>query len=563
MRSIQCLLCLLPLCGLAQIQTGGSAAVSRDDRLDFAASYASLDAAVSEGRFDDVFKLALPDATVLRGNHKIFFRDAIAQMKAALQSGGRATQQTRITSIEISGSEAHVATQTQSTVVIGGQTHAGIDASVDIWALTAAGWRLSSSKVLSSREVIPPTDGATARAVAAELKILAHPLRSCVADSPDDLEPLGQAIDNARIVALGEATHGTFEFNLVKARMIEYLMTRKGFTVLAVEANWPEALAIDQYVKAGEGDRKALLANLQMWPLQTQEMLGIIEWMRAYNRRTAGPKLTFTSFDMQRSEAALAQVVAYMKRAAPEELGNVERHFRLAREIGAKPGVPDPLAAAAAEEAKAVIRILEENRASLISASSERDWENARRCAQVVVQAMELKIPGQTPGHRDQMMAENLIRLMDREHPSEKTIIWAHNGHAGFGPALGSLPMGFYLRTRYGRAFYSVGFSVAGGEVRANGSNRFGVYTMPVASAGSGDGVLSLSGMPMFFLDMRNLASTTALAKWTAGPHSFYSVGGRWNDVPEANASAFSLSRCFDGVVFVREGHASTPFLSP
>jgi erythromycin esterase len=560
MRYTICMLSLLPLCGLAQVLTNqheGSTATSSRDAPEFAALYASLDSAIAEGRFEDVFKLALPDAVVLSGNHKTLLHDAIAQMKAALQAGGHARLKTDITSIEVTGTEAHVSTRTQSTVVIGGQKHAGMDASVDTWARTAGGWRLTNSKVISSREIIPLTDEETARVVAAELKVLARPISTRLADPVDDLRPLGQAIGDARIVALGEATHGTTEFNLAKARIIEYLMTRKGFTVLAVEANWPEALAIDRYVKTGEGDPKTLLTDLQMWPLQTKEMLGIIGWMRAYNQKMTGPKLTFTSFDMQRSEAALAEVVAYVKCAAPEKTGAIEESYRLARALGTKPGVPDPLAGTAAEQAQHVIRILEENRASLVLGSSERDWEHARRCAQVVLQAMGVKVPGQTPGYRDEMMANNLVSLLDRDQATEKTIIWAHNGHISFGPALGSRPMGSYLRTRFGRAFYSVGFSVAGGEVRAFGTNRFGVYGMPVAVPGSGDGVLSLAGTPTFFLDMRTLPSTTLLAKWMTEPHSFYSVGGRWNDVSEDNTSIFSMSRSFDGLLFVREGHAS------
>lgn len=563
MRYMTCLLCLLPLCGLAQVQTNqqeGSTTTSTRNAPEFAGVYASLDAAIEEGRFEDVFKLALPDATVLRGNHKTLLRDAIAQMKLALQAGGHARQQTSITSVEVAGPEARVATRTQSIVVVGGQKHAGIEASVDTWVRTAAGWRLSSSKILSSREIIPPTDDETARAAAAELKVLAHPISTGLADPMDDLEPLGQAIGDARIVALGEATHGTSEFNLAKARVIEYLMTRKGFTVLAVEANWPEILAIDRYVKTGDGDPKALLTDLQMWPLQTGEILGTIGWMRAYNQKTTGPKVTFTSFDMQRSEAALAQVVAYVKRTAPGKLHTVGESYKLARVLGAKPGVPDPLAGAAAEEAQRVIRLLDESRESLVRGSSERDWDHARRCAQVVLQAMQLKVPGRPPGYRDEMMANNLISLLDRDQAAEKAIVWAHNGHVAFEPALGIRPMGSYLRTRFGRAFYSVGFSVAGGEVRANGTNRFGVYAMPVAAPGSGDGVLSLSGMPMFFLDMRTMPSTRVLAKWMAEPHSFYSVGGRWNDVPEDNTSVFSMSRSFDGLVFVREGHASAVY---
>lgn len=562
MRYIACLLlCASSVCGLPQVvanQEEGATPASSQDGAQFAALYASWDAAVENGRFEDVLNLASPDATLERGSSKLPLRDVIAQMKTILQAGARATQKTSITSIHVAGPQARVSTRTQSTVVVGGQKHDGVESSEDTWVRTAHGWRLSTSKIVGSREIIPPTDNETAQAVAAELKARAHSISIGTAGPVDDLEPFGQAIGGARVVALGEATHGTSEFNVAKARIIEYLVTRKGFTVLAVEANWPETLGIDRYIKTGDGDPKALLTSLQMYPLRTREMRGVIEWMRAYNRKLSSSKLAFTSFDMQRSEAAVAQVLAYLKLTAPGQAGIVEGAYRRVRELSREPGVPDPQAGAAAEEAQHVIRIMDESRETLVRASSERDWNHARRGAQIALQAMQLKIPGQRPGYRDEMMANNLTWLLDTACATEKVIAWAHNGHIGFGSGVGSRPMGSYLRARLGRAFYAVGFSVAGGEVRAVGTNGFGVYSMPDAAPGSGAGVLSLSGMPLFFLDMRSLPSGTVLAKWMAEPHCFYTVGARWNDAaPEDNTSVFSMSRSFDGLVFVREGHAS------
>jgi len=92
----------------------------------------------------------------------------------------------------------------------------------------------------------------------AELDRYAEPL--------DDLAPLAEAIGDARVVALGEAMHGTHEIFRAKRRIVEYLARTKGFTVLAVEGNWPEALAVDSYIKTGEGDPRGALAQLVFSP---------------------------------------------------------------------------------------------------------------------------------------------------------------------------------------------------------------------------------------------------------------------------------------------------------
>jgi hypothetical protein len=86
--------------------------------------------------------------------------------------------------------------------------------------------------------------------VVEELKLRAHKLATAEAGNGfEDLKAFGDAVGDARIVALGEATHGTREFFQMKHRLLEYLVREKGFTVLAREQNWPDALALDRYIE--------------------------------------------------------------------------------------------------------------------------------------------------------------------------------------------------------------------------------------------------------------------------------------------------------------------------
>ena len=104
----------------------------------------------------------------------------------------------------------------------------------------------------------------------------------------DDMEPLRRIIGDARIVSLGEATHGTREFFQLKHRMLEFLATRMGFTIFSIEANMPEAYRLNDYVLNGTGDPAQLLRGMYFWTWNTEEVLDMIRWMREFNASGKG-----------------------------------------------------------------------------------------------------------------------------------------------------------------------------------------------------------------------------------------------------------------------------------
>jgi erythromycin esterase-like protein len=122
-----------------------------------------------------------------------------------------------------------------------------------------------------------------------------------------DMRALKKVVGNARIVSLGEATHGTREFFQLKHRMMEFLATEMGFTIFSIEANMPEAYRLNDYVLKGEGDPAKLLKGMYFWTWDTQEVLDMILWMREFNQSGKG-RVEFTGFDMQTPTVA-AQIV--------------------------------------------------------------------------------------------------------------------------------------------------------------------------------------------------------------------------------------------------------------
>ena len=128
------------------------------------------------------------------------------------------------------------------------------------------------------------------------------------------MQPLKKTIGDARIVSLGEATHGSREIFQLKHRMLEFLATEMGFTIFSIEANMPEAYRLNDYVLNGTGDPAQLLRGMYFWTWDTEEVLEMIRWMREFNRSGRG-RVEFTGFDMQTPTVAAEIVRGFAPRA--------------------------------------------------------------------------------------------------------------------------------------------------------------------------------------------------------------------------------------------------------
>jgi len=134
----------------------------------------------------------------------------------------------------------------------------------------------------------------------------------------DDLLPLKEIIKDARIVALGEATHGTHEFFQMKHRLIEFLVSEMGFTIFAMEDNFAEAELINEYVQTCEGNPEYLLTGYFDGIWQTQEVVDLLHWMCEYNQMpNIESKVTFAGFDMKEAYIAIEKVNNYISIVDP------------------------------------------------------------------------------------------------------------------------------------------------------------------------------------------------------------------------------------------------------
>jgi erythromycin esterase len=349
--------------------------------------------------------------------------------------------------------------------------------------------------------------------------------------SSDDLEPLRDLVGDARIVALGENTHGTRDFFQMKDRVLRFLVEEMGFGAFAIEATWPESNRLDAYVRTGAGDPQTLLSGLYFWTWNTTSVLDMIHWMRAHNE--AGGEVGFYGFDMQYPGMALNNVVKYVEAVDPESVAAVTDHVRCLASYGNGPDGRFPNSrygdqpqayrtACGASLAEAQIHLLE-HRDVYEAASDPRAFAVALQSIKVAIQYHESVEGTQS---RDESMAENTVWLSDFLGSDSKLVLWAHNYHVSTQEGA----MGRWLRQTFGEDMVVVGFTHAEGQFTAvtqSGSSFVGrtVHTLDPVLNLSYEHHLASAGAPQYFLDLRPRVEASDSTSWLAGPRNTRGIG--------------------------------------
>jgi erythromycin esterase len=402
-----------------------------------------------------------------------------------------------------------------------------------------------------------------AEEVVAWLKANVLPLASVEPGSPfHDLAPLHAMLSKARIVSLGEATHGTREFFKLKHRLIEYCVTELGFTIIGFEASYGQTLPVNDYVLNGKGSAADVVAGMGFWTWNTEEVAALVEWVRAWNR-TNERKVKFYGFDMQDGPSELLYLLAYLERVAPELAAESERSLA----PYASPYTSDFsfLSAAVQEtisaQVKTVLRAFAAQRTHWVDQEGEHEWHLARLSAIVLEQAVRDSIEN-TKGYtfRDLCMANNVRALLDAEGPGAKAVLWAHNAHVQRLPLFGSTMMGSVLREAYGAESVNVGFAFNRGSFQALTHPNGGLRSQVVGPAPDGyvDAVLALTGIPLLALDLTRVPPDGAVASWMASNPKQRSIGAGFSPEIEHDGDVAGDPHAnFDVLLFVESTTAA------
>jgi erythromycin esterase len=375
-----------------------------------------------------------------------------------------------------------------------------------------------------------------------------------------DLMPLKEIIGDSRIVALGEATHGTREFFQMKHRLLRFLVEEMEFNIFAIEANWPESNLVNDYVHTGEGDPAKLLEGLYFWTWNTQEVLDMIRWMRVHNENPGdAPTVSFFGFDVQFPGVAMDNVVEYIQQVDPENAPQLATYYDCFRayedDLQTYAGLSSSARSECQENLQAVYDWLTQWQSSYEERSSSEAFARVLQNARIVLQA-EDSSGDQAYALRDRYMAENVTWLLDQAGPEAKIVLWAHNGHVGTSPKA----MGMHLRERYGDEMVIFGFSFYSGGFNAirmnDGSGPQGMTEFQIAlpPEGSYEHYFHSTGWPRFFLDLRDIQAGSPATDWLLAPHPFRSIGAVYDQsAPRNFFQTASLPRTFDVLIYLQD----------
>jgi len=426
------------------------------------------------------------------------------------------------------------------------------------WFRLSLGVSLSVSFVLATSVLAQSNPSITRSNAPTEivewLKTSVIPFKTTNPDADlNDMSKLGSVVGNARIVAMGEATHGTREFFQMKHRMLEFLVEKMGFTVFTIEANWPESLAVNDYVLNGRGDPAAALAGIYFWTWNTEEVLDMIRWMRTYNEDPAHiQKVQFLGFDMQTARVAISNLDEYLENVDPHERRTAEHVLaplaseRNEREYSRRPSRAQ---AETAEEIKSLLDSLDQHKHNYIAASSERQWVLARHNLEIIKQATEL-YSSRSPAVRDHYMAENVKWILDNEPPGTKMMLWAHNGHV----TTANSAMGSVLRSMYGQDMVVCGFSFDEGSFQAVGlGDRLQDFLVGPSPPDTLDSALAETGLPLFAVDLRKANGNETVHRWLSIAHRTRTIGAVYNELlPPSTYLPQVIPDNFDVIFFVK-----------
>jgi erythromycin esterase-like protein len=310
-----------------------------------------------------------------------------------------------------------------------------------------------------------------------------------------DYDPLMDRIGDARLVLIGEASHGTHDFYYERAEITKRLIAEKGFTAVAVEADWPDAYRVNRFVR-GVGDDQSgesALANFRRFPTwmwRNTDVLRFLMWLQQHNGSlpASAPKAGFYGLDLYSMYSSIEAVITYLDSVDPEAAQRARSRYACFDHFGEdsqRYGYVAALNLSQSCENEAVSQLLDLQQKVADYAQHdgripEGEHFYAEQNARLVANAEEYyrsMFRGRVSSWnlRDRHMVQTLDALVNHLGSSgtaQKVVVWAHNSHLGDARATemghrGELNVGQLVRSKYGNEAVLVGFSTYTGTVAA------------------------------------------------------------------------------------------------
>src|SRR5207302_212158 len=327
----------------------------------------------------------------------------------------------------------------------------------------------------------------------AEARELGRLLRSHSRDlsAPERNDEFGAPFDrfgDARVVLLGEATHGTSEFYRARAAITQRLIVDHGFNIVAVEADWPDAARIDRYVRhlAPAREARSAFQRFPSWMWRNEEVLGFVDWLRLHNEQLPPERrAAFRGLDVYSLGASIEAVLRYLDRVDSKAAQAARQRYACLTPWQDEPaaygwaathGKKDPCEDKVAEQLNDLLAhrldyLRNDGEAFFDAAQNARIVRSAERYYRLMYRRS-----AESWNLRDRHMFETLQALLRAggAHSSNgaKAVVWAHNSHIGNAAATamgwqGEFNIGELCRTAFGDEAVLIGFGTDRGTVAA------------------------------------------------------------------------------------------------
>lgn len=392
-----------------------------------------------------------------------------------------------------------------------------------------------------------------------------------------DLGPLLQRIGDARVVLLGEASHGSSEFYRMRDRITRELIQHKGFSFVAIEGDWPDAVRIDQHVRGDQetADPWSGFARFPTWMWRNEEVRGFVDWLREHNQQATRPA-AFRGLDLYSLYASIEAVLAYLDRVDPPTARVARQRYGCLT-----PWQSDPASYGLAamtgryrtceQEVVDMLVDLQQKSSVYIGQGGEQlldALQNARVVSQAERYYRTMYYGSRVAWNlRDSHMFSTLRHLLSFHGAQSKAVVWAHNSHVGDSAATemslrGEFNLGHLCRKEFGSSAYLVGFGTHTGTVAAasDWDAPMEVKAVRPALAGSYERLFHQTGLERFILPLRQPGSQR-VAEGLASPRLERAIGVIYRPETERQSHYFDavLPRQFDEYIWFDQTRAVTP----
>jgi erythromycin esterase len=370
---------------------------------------------------------------------------------------------------------------------------------------------------------------------------------------------------DARVIGLGEASHGTQEFFDLRFRLIRLLVEEFGVRAIGFEAPFDPLHRVDDLVAAGEGDIRPLVTEIDIYrPIKSETMVDLFEWLQSFNTsQSPEDRVHVYGFDMTVIEAATNEIEPYLERVGADIDASLREDLNIAMNGYSSDDERQALLESAQRVLATLEPIIDANESAYVDSTSRRAYEHIRHRLHLIdrqIEAHERDHEGRMT-LRDKTMAENVEWIHDRS--TGPVVIWGANGHLnrgrhildGAGWDVNVQSMGEWLANAYEETYCSVGFELGGGRVAALHGKTGEVvdYPIPNPPSGSIPDVFRQVDHPLFYLSVNDLSEDTTTREWLRKrPQRHVIWGGHPEGDNPVHYQASDLAG-FDWLFFVRE----------